>query len=554
MHVKLHKVPNSWICEECKPRELIEKGKVTHACADREVVNTLSKKGKDFKTSFRNPKTSNSLIQSPLSRESQSKKLGKEKLKVIDNCTSLKQSSYGAKKIGSSYESSNLGSQTEIPHDKCSLLNSSSSKATKLKPEEQLTKVGCLQKHNVERNSASDDDGKEAKDPTMVSKSVPFSFVFPKESNDTCSKALLLDAYDSQNPVLMHLQASDYEVIAEEREKRIISEHLAEVAKSICMHKLCNVPASDERSHLRDLAHVEALTLSQSLIIPMSNYAWQGKFQIHNIEGITNTCDGIQAHLSTHASRKVLEVVDKFPKIIKLDELPRLRIWPSQFMGNQATEENIALYFFAKDADSYGTYYVGLMNYMTKNDFALKGKLDDFELLIFPSNVLPKESQRWNQMLFFWGVFKGRKVINSANTSTSHSFKPENKNTMTKWAFDLNAYPQDEGDEVGDDEIPEFDSTGGTKPSEDITLLVEDNNCSKRGKSKAACVDVDVNISVQTRSAMVEDGFEGTKDNVEEPKTSLPLSPSSTTIHVENLDSLDFQLAETLILLSKDRF
>ncbi|KAJ1399896.1 hypothetical protein SESBI_30018 [Sesbania bispinosa] len=549
MRVKLHKVPNNWICEECKPRELIEKEKVTHACADREVVNTLAKKGKAFQSSFIYPKTSNSLIQSPLSRESQSKKLGKEKLKVIDNCISLKQSPYGAKKIGSS----NLGSQTEIAHDKCSLLNSSSSKATKLKPEEQLTKVGCLQKNNVERNSAPD-DGKEAKDPTMVSKSVPFSFVFPKESNDTCSKAFLLDAYDSQSPVLMHLQASDFRVIAEENEKRIMAKHLAEVAKAISRHKLCNGPASDERSHLGDLARVEALTLSQSLIIPMSNYAWQGKFQIHNIEGIAKTCDGIQAHISTHASLKVLEVVDKFPMIIKLEELPRLRIWPSQFMVNQATEENIALYFFAKDADSYGTYYVGLMNYMTKNDLALKGNLDDFELLIFPSNILPKESQCWNQMLFFWGVFKGRKVINSANASTSHSFKPENKNTMTKWAFDLNAYPQDEGDEDGDDEIPEFDSTGGAKPSGDITLLVEDNNNSKRGKSKAACVDVDFNICLQTKSAMVEDGFEGTKDNVEEPKTSLPLSPSSTTIHVENLDSLDFQLAETLILLSKDRF
>lgn len=75
----------------------------------------------------------------------------------------------------------------------------------------------------------------------------------------------------------------------------------------------------------------------------------RGKFLIHSSEGIANTYDGIQAHLSTCASLKVLEVVDRLPEIIVLDELPRLRMWPSQFMESQATEENIALYFFAKD-------------------------------------------------------------------------------------------------------------------------------------------------------------------------------------------------------------
>lgn len=78
---------------------------------------------------------------------------------------------------------------------------------------------------------------------------------------------------------------------------------------------------------------------------------YRGKFQIHSSEGIARTCDGFQAHLSTCPSVKVLEVVYKLPEIIILEELPRLRIWPSQFMGAQVTMENIDLHFFAKDVN-----------------------------------------------------------------------------------------------------------------------------------------------------------------------------------------------------------
>lgn len=60
---------------------------------------------------------------------------------------------------------------------------------------------------------------------------------------------------------------------------------------------------------------------------------------------------GIQAHLSTCASPKVLEVVSKFPPKITLDEAPRLSAWPRQFHENGAKDDNIALYFFAKDVD-----------------------------------------------------------------------------------------------------------------------------------------------------------------------------------------------------------
>lgn len=64
-------------------------------------------------------------------------------------------------------------------------------------------------------------------------------------------------------------------------------------------------------------------------------------------------CDGIQAHLSTCASPKVLETVNKFSDKILLEEVSRLKTWPTQFLENCATEDHIALYFFAEDLERF---------------------------------------------------------------------------------------------------------------------------------------------------------------------------------------------------------
>lgn len=83
--------------------------------------------------------------------------------------------------------------------------------------------------------------------------------------------------------------------------------------------------------------------------------------------------DGIQAHLSTCVSPKVPEVVNKLPYKVLLDEVPRSSAWPAQFQ-NQATEENIALYFFAKDIDRFAfTYLKSILSYIFLFDTHLFG-------------------------------------------------------------------------------------------------------------------------------------------------------------------------------------
>ncbi|KAK6129394.1 hypothetical protein DH2020_036870 [Rehmannia glutinosa] len=90
----------------------------------------------------------------------------------------------------------------------------------------------------------------------------------------------------------------------------------------------------------------------KSVAVPEHEYIWQGSFEVCRSGKIPDSLDGIQAHLSTCASPKVIEAVNNYDKIYKV-----------------------------------------LLDNMMKNDLALKGNVNGVELLIFPSNQLPDNSQ-----------------------------------------------------------------------------------------------------------------------------------------------------------------
>ncbi|CAK7356160.1 unnamed protein product [Dovyalis caffra] len=77
----------------------------------------------------------------------------------------------------------------------------------------------------------------------------------------------------------------------------------------------------------------------------------QGGFGIQRSGRLVSSCDGIQAHISSCASPKVHEIVRKLPQKILAEQASRLVMWPTQLPESQAKEENIALYFFAKDIE-----------------------------------------------------------------------------------------------------------------------------------------------------------------------------------------------------------
>lgn len=161
---------------------------------------------------------------------------------------------------------------------------------------------------------------------------------------------------------------------------------------------------------LLDPVDFDHLALSLTSAVPESRCIWKGSFKLEKSGKLPTDCYGVQAHLSTRASSKVAELVFKFPNELLLNEVPRPHIWPIQFQKNYPTEQDIAFYFFAQDLWSYGKSYSMLLEGMTDNDLALEANFDGFQLLIFPSSLLPVRSQCWNSMLFLWGVFRVRRI------------------------------------------------------------------------------------------------------------------------------------------------
>ncbi|KAK7263981.1 hypothetical protein RJT34_31582 [Clitoria ternatea] len=178
------------------------------------------------------------------------------------------------------------------------------------------------------------------------------------------------------------------------------------------LRKSDSIGSTSGKPVVRDMSnHALAISsvLSKTSAVPEYEYIWQGAFKVHRNGKLPDLYTGIQAHLSTCVSPKVPEVVNKFLPEVSLNEVPRLSMWPSQFHQVGAREDNIALYFFAKDIESYERHYKGLLDHMIRNDLALRGTFDGVELLIFSSNQLPENSQRWNMLFFLWGIFRGKR-------------------------------------------------------------------------------------------------------------------------------------------------
>ncbi|XP_020248455.1 uncharacterized protein LOC109825918 isoform X2 [Asparagus officinalis] len=161
----------------------------------------------------------------------------------------------------------------------------------------------------------------------------------------------------------------------------------------------------------------------RSSAIPQLESIWQGGFEVLRSGRVFKSYEGVQAHLSTYASPKVLEKAIKFPGKVHLEEITYLSSWLCQYQGHSLGEHNIALFFFAKDMESYENSYSKLLEDMIRNDLALKGNISGAELLVLPSNKLPQNFQRWNRLYFLWGVFKGRRP-NCSKTMLQLQDKP----------------------------------------------------------------------------------------------------------------------------------
>ncbi|XP_042448546.1 uncharacterized protein LOC122033566 isoform X2 [Zingiber officinale] len=208
--------------------------------------------------------------------------------------------------------------------------------------------------------------------------------------------------------------------------------------------------------NMSDQASIE-IGLMRASVIPEINYIWQGAFEVSTSTRSLTVLDGFQAHLSSYVSPIALEVAGQLPCKVQLEEVPRLSSWPLQFCENNPKEDNIALFFFAKNIDSYENYYWKLMDNILKNDLALIGVVGAVELLIFPSNLLPENSQRWNNLFYLWGLFRGRQENSLGDLSGLNERSPVNSLNMKSARKDLSMQTGTEvcsAVEISDDTSP----------------------------------------------------------------------------------------------------
>lgn len=274
-------------------------------------------------------------------------------------------------------------------------------------------------------------------------------------------------------------------------------------------------------------------------VLPEHEYIWQGGFDIRKIGKLADFRDGLQAHLSTCASPKVLEVVAKFPSKLLLHEVPRMSIWPVQFQEIGVKEDNIALYFFAKDLESYERSYKYLLETMMRRDLALKGNYDGVELLIFPSTHLPQNAQRWNMLYFLWGVFKGKKAnyvpnvtdLNSRNASQasdgpatidlpaiSKNISADNSNSAT---LALESHISDIVIAVPDSQVSFGDSNGhclqGNAEKQDLRVDAKRVGGVSVPETKVSTNPMEENVDTKAKPDVAK-----LQPSVEDPKTNPP--------------------------------
>ncbi|XP_019705590.2 protein PARALOG OF AIPP2 isoform X2 [Elaeis guineensis] len=232
------------------------------------------------------------------------------------------------------------------------------------------------------------------------------------QSNSSGLKALPLEGTSDGKAVLRSFDANfgrrEPVIDMQQAKHPVEASYLSKASDSNAI--LTNTDSSNAKPSTQILHDQSSLLANPfgASVIPEQENIWQGGFEVLRTGGLPEFFDGIQAHLSTCASPNVLEVVSQFPCKLQLDEAPCFRLWPLQFQGISPKEDNIAIYFFAKDIESYERTYGKLLEDMLKNDLALRGNINEVEILIFPSNKLPENCQRWNMLFFLWGVFRGR--------------------------------------------------------------------------------------------------------------------------------------------------
>ncbi|XP_055817671.1 uncharacterized protein LOC129886827 [Solanum dulcamara] len=135
---------------------------------------------------------------------------------------------------------------------------------------------------------------------------------------------------------------------------------------------------------------------------PVIDPIWRGCF-IFNRESESSIT--ILAHLSNKACEKASVAANSLPVKLDIKLMAKSDVWPRSFVRLPPTDCSIALYLFPElegDENSYDA----LLEDVFDNDLAMSAMIDDLELLIFSSRVLPQKHWRLRRKYYLWSVFR----------------------------------------------------------------------------------------------------------------------------------------------------
>jgi len=166
-------------------------------------------------------------------------------------------------------------------------------------------------------------------------------------------------------------------------------------------------------------------TLEQKCYItaqPIIDPIWRGSLCIRNR---SSGAVGLVAHLSCLACYKVCEEAKLMPELLYAELFRRSDVWPKGFEKQGPSDQSIALYFFPKN-ESDGKAFGSLVDSMISQDLAMRSMVQNAELLVFASTVLPAQYRTFQSKFYLWGVFRRKQVSHVTNT-----FVPEVEKTRT---------------------------------------------------------------------------------------------------------------------------
>ncbi|KAM1682798.1 hypothetical protein EV1_033711 [Malus domestica] len=176
-----------------------------------------------------------------------------------------------------------------------------------------------------------------------------------------------------------------------------------DVAKSV---KTSLVTTSDPLNTSEIICYVAA----QPIIDPV----WRGSLSIFNKD--FNIVSGLVAHLSSLACPKVREEAELLPLLLFPELVNRTDVWPKAFEKCGPNDQSIALYFFSdneRDEKDFDTMVAS----MIQDDLAMRAVLDDAELLVFTSIILPEQYRRFQAKFYLWGVFRAKQIPQLTNNN-----------------------------------------------------------------------------------------------------------------------------------------